>query len=211
MSLSALPSVLAGAARALAEAPVDADDGVLLAILGRAVVPALGDVVALYATDASGTYSLIGAAPDEAPPERRPGERSGELVAPLGGDAPGDGLLVVRSTDPERRYDDAHQSAVEVLAAIVTLRQVARRQAGQAAALRQQVESMVLASRELAHLLNNDLTLPVGVVELLMDRSASSPDLQEMLQAASHDLAALERHIRTFHDQLRERSRSMGV
>jgi hypothetical protein len=56
----------------------------------------------------------------------------------------------------------------------------------------------------LAHLLNNDLTMPVGVIELLLDRNDSTPDLREMLRAAAHDLGALEQHVRAFHELTRE-------
>lgn len=182
--VSAVPGILAVAARVLADAPADADDGALLAILARAVVPSLGDVVAT----------------------RRVGEPAGqqpELVAPLDGDAPNGDLLVIRSTDPDRRYDDADRSAAEVLAALVGVRRAARRQAEREATLRQQVETLAQAGRELAHALNNDLTMPVGVIELLTDRTTVSPDLQEMLQAAAKDLAALEQHVRDFHELMR--------
>jgi stage V sporulation protein SpoVS len=239
---SALAGVLAVAARALVEAPADSDDAALLAILGRALVPSLGDVVALYAADASGRFRLIGAAPDDAVPARRlleraeqhselvaeyaaiaagghstivqssgetEGEVVAEVVAPLGSAAPRNGLLVIGSTSSERRYDDADRSAVEVLAAIVSVRRAASRQAVREAALRQRIEAMALAGRELAHLLNNDLTMPVGVVELLLDRNTSTPDLQEMLEAAAKDLAALEQHVRAFHDLMREHSSSL--
>ena len=212
---AAVPGALAVAARALAAAAEDSDDAALLAILGQAVVPSLGDVVALYAADRSGGFRLIGSAPDDAPPvpgfRARAEQQAGlvaEIVAQIGSDAAPDGLLLIGSTDPGRQYDDVGRSAVVALAAIVTIRRAASRQAMRDAKLRQQVESMVLAGRELAHLLNNDLTMPVGVVELLLDRKSASPDLQEMLQAAAHDLAALERHIRAFHDQMREHTSS---
>jgi hypothetical protein len=189
--VSAVPGVLAAAARALAGAPEDADDAALLAILARAIVPALGDVVEV----------------------RRLGERAQagqqpELVAPLGGDASRGDLLVIRSTDPAREYGEAERSAAEVLAALVGARRAAGRQAAREAMLRQQVETLSLAGRELAHALNNDLTMPVGVIELLTDRTGFSPDLQEMLQAAAKDLAALEQHVRTFHDLMRAQTGS---
>ena len=258
---SVLLGVLAAAAQALAEAPADpeADDAALTAILGRTVVPVLGDVVALYVADAGGDVRLIGAAPADATPARRliehvaqhpevaaayaaaaeagrpsivgpaaePPPSAGqsattvalrqatglvtEIVAPLGADPRRDGLLVVSSTDPARRYDDADRSAAEVLAAIVGARRTATQQAVRAETLRQQVNALALAGRELAHLLNNDLTLPVGVVELLLDRSTFAPDLQEMLQASAKDLAALEQHVRAFHDLMREHSSSPGA
>jgi hypothetical protein len=242
---SPLPGVLAVVARALAGTALDADDVALLALLGRTVVPSLGDVVVMSTADRSGATRLVGAAPDGAEPAYRLAEHvqqhpevvadyaavvaSGhpralglddlsesvhavsqaaglvtQMVAPLAGDSTRTGLLVIGSTDPQRRYGDAELSAVEVLAALVGARRAVSQQVAQTAALRQRVEAVALAGRELAHLLNNDLTMPVGVVELLLDRSAATPDLQEMLQAASKDLAALEQHVRDFHDLMRE-------
>jgi hypothetical protein len=45
--------------------------------------------------------------------------------------------------------------------------------------------------------------MPVGVIELLMDRTSLDPDLRDMLRAAAHDLGALEQHIRAFHVTMR--------
>ena len=212
--VSTVPGHLAAAARALAGAPASADDAALLALLARAIVPALGDVVALYAADGSGRARLIGAAPGDAPSVRRSGTDAGqtpELVAPLDGDAPGGDLLVIRAADPARRYGDADRAAVEVLAALIGARRAASRQAVREAALRQQLETLSLAGRELSHALNNDLTMPVGVIELLTDRTTFSPDLQEMLQAAAKDLAALEQHVRAFHDLMRAQTGGAAV
>lgn len=183
---SAVPGILAAAARALAAAPDDADDAALLAILSQAIVPALGDGVDVRRRG-----------------DRERAGRQTELVAPLGGDATEGELLVIRSTDPERQYGEAERSAAEVLAALVGARRAAIRQARREATVRQRLETLSLAGRELAHALNNDLTMPVGVIELLTDRTSFSPDLQEMLQAAAKDLAALEQHVRTFHDLMR--------
>ena len=182
--ISGLAGVLAAAARALAGAPADADEAALLAIIAPAIVPALGDDVTV----------------------RRPGEPAGqqpELCVPLDGEGAAGELLVIRSADPDRRYDDAERSAAVVLAALVGARRAASRQSAREATLRQQIETLALAGRELAHALNNDLTMPVGVIELLLDRSSFAPDLQEMLQAASQDLASLEQHVRDFHQMMR--------
>ena len=241
-----MPGVLASVARALATAPDGADDATLLTLLGRMLVPALGDAVALYAAEESAGVRLIGAAPDDAPAarqlrahvEQQPGaladyaaiaapghpavilaERAAatgwalrgatglvaEIVAPLGSPADRDGLLTIVSS-VERQYDDDDRAAVEVVAALVTSRRAAIRQADREATLQQQIDALAQAGRELAHALNNDLTMPVGVIELLMDRTGFAPDLQEMLEAASKDLAALERHVREFHGLMRTRS-----
>lgn len=247
---AALPGVLADAARALAAAPADADDVVLLAIVGEAIVPVLGDVVTLYAADGPGNARLIGVAPVDAPAAlgiqvaagqfpaaifeyaaiagagrgsvmlpsggleagrslRQAAGLVAEIVAPLGDDVT-DGLLAIGSSDATRRYAEAERSAAEVIAALLGARRAARRQAAREATLHQQLEALALAGRELAHALNNDLTMPVGVVELLMDRSDFSPDLREMLQAASKDLAALEQHVREFHLLMRSQAGQPG-
>jgi hypothetical protein len=53
--------------------------------------------------------------------------------------------------------------------------------------------------------------MPVGVIELLLDRGTAGADLQEMLEAASHDLAAMEEHIREFHDMMRTMGGDAGT
>jgi signal transduction histidine kinase len=75
-----------------------------------------------------------------------------------------------------------------------------------AARAQERLEGAALAGRELAHALNNSLTMPVGVVELLLDRGVLSADLQEMIQAAASDLQALERQIRAFQELMRAQS-----
>jgi hypothetical protein len=239
----------------LTAADDDADDPTLLSLLGPVVVPALGDIAALYTVDPDGSVTLASAEPaqhalvqrlrghlqahpdaarityaglatltrpaivrpdgPDHPPGIRPYEAApnqvlglaAEIVAPLAGSgAEHDALLSIGSVDRGRRYDDADLATVEVLAALVAGRRTVRALVHQEAHLRQQIEDGVLAGRELAHRLNNDLTMPVGVLELLLDRGPPGSDLQEMLEAASKDLAALERHIRAFHEQMRGRS-----
>jgi hypothetical protein len=132
-----------------------------------------------------------------------------EIVAPLGSGAEPDALLVIGAAGAaNRRGQDtvADLATVEVLAALVAARRTVRELTRREARLHQQLEAGALAGRELAHRLNNDLTMPVGVVELLLDRSALGAELQEMVEAASKDLSALERHIQEFHAQMRNQS-----
>jgi len=112
-------------------------------------------------------------------------------------------VLLIGSAAPGRQYDAAELATVEVLVALVESRLTVRELARREAHLRRLLEAGTAAGRELAHRLNNDLTMPVGVVELLLDRGNAGSELQEMLEAASHDLAALEQHIRLFHDEMR--------
>jgi hypothetical protein len=128
-----------------------------------------------------------------------------EIVAPLGSGAEPDALLVIGTLD--RRLDDeADLATVEVVAALLEARRSVRELTRREADLHRQLEEGAAAGRELAHRLNNDLTMPVGVVELLLDRSALGAELQEMVEAASKDLAALERHIHAFHEVMRSQS-----
>jgi hypothetical protein len=248
---------LAAVARALAALPPDADDGALLAGLGRTGVLVAAEALIVFGGEEDGGMPrLIGVvAPDPglaariaAAVEREPacvigyGERTGERGAILPSDAatagPGAsagrvawcvvrrsagivaevaapvrhagrsaGLLVVCSTDRGRAYTDDDLERAVVLAALIGGWLAARAGARREAGLRRELEGAALAGRELAHLLNNDLTMPVGVVELLLDRSGLSADLYEMLQAASKDLGALEAHVRAFHDRMRASSR----
>lgn len=250
--------LLAQASRLLSGVADDADDAALLRLLGPLVVPAFGDIAALYTVDSTGVVTLICAEPSqnglvqrlrghlqehpdaarrayaglvaltrpvtihpdrsdvadlptgvrpyyEESPNRVLG-LAAEVVAPLGGGAEDGALLAIGSLDRTRRYDDADLATVEVLAALVAGRRAVRALLRREARLQQQLQHSVLAGRELAHQLNNDLTMPVGVVELLLDRGPSDPDLQEMIAAASKDLAALEQHVRVFHEQMRGQS-----
>lgn len=132
---------------------------------------------------------------------------SWELVVPLHAGGMTDALLVIDRTNGQRGSDrSAALQLADVLAALVSGWRSARQQRRSVETLRTQLDEAAFAGRELAHTLNNSLTMPVGVVELLLDRSALSADLQEMVQAASADLAALERHIREFQEQMRGHS-----
>jgi signal transduction histidine kinase len=230
---AAIPALLAAVSRALAQGHDDDEDTDLLARLARVVVPVLGDLVVLYAQDDPNAVRLAGAAPADATVTQRLRHRAELSVPPLSATAirafhrtvgiaseivaasthgvqPG-WLLAIGSADPTRRYGEAERAAIEVVGALVAARRVRRGQAAREAALRQQIETVALAGRELAHALNNDLTMPVGVVELLLDRSGVTPELREMLQAAARDLTALEQHVRDFHDVMRASSTGATV
>jgi hypothetical protein len=56
----------------------------------------------------------------------------------------------------------------------------------------------VLATRRLAHHLNNDLALPVGVLELLAEHTDLPPNLRALVQDARRGVAAAARHVAEF-------------
>ena len=58
-----------------------------------------------------------------------------------------------------------------------------------------QLESLGRAGRELAHLLNNELALPTGVLNLLEEHPDAPADLRPLIEKAAADLAAAGRHV----------------
>jgi hypothetical protein len=57
------------------------------------------------------------------------------------------------------------------------------------------LEGVRLAAREMAHLLNNDLAVAVGCVELLQAQSDLPPQLLDLLRGAASSLDAAARHV----------------
>jgi len=57
------------------------------------------------------------------------------------------------------------------------------------------LEGARLAAREIAHLLNNDLALAVGCVELLQSQTDLPPQVLDLLRGASRSLDAAAHHV----------------
>jgi hypothetical protein len=57
------------------------------------------------------------------------------------------------------------------------------------------LEGVRLAAREMAHLLNNDLALAVGCMELLQSQVDLPPQVLDLLRGASRSLDAAARHV----------------
>jgi signal transduction histidine kinase len=57
------------------------------------------------------------------------------------------------------------------------------------------LEGVKLAAREMAHLLNNDLAVALGLVDLLRERLELPPHLSELLNGAALSLDAAARHV----------------
>jgi signal transduction histidine kinase len=57
------------------------------------------------------------------------------------------------------------------------------------------LEGVRLAAREMAHLLNNDLAVAVGFVDLLQEQIDVPPHLAELLEGAASSLYAAARHV----------------
>jgi GAF domain-containing protein len=121
------------------------------------------------------------------------------VFAPLATRGRAIGLLLIGSTGRARPYADGALTLIQMLAARVASTLAVRELERREAALQGRLDELIRAARELAHLVNNDLTLPVGTLEILLDRPDHPAELREMLAAAASDLSAAEHHIRGFH------------
>ncbi|MCC6175344.1 MAG: hypothetical protein IT305_08600 [Chloroflexi bacterium] len=63
---------------------------------------------------------------------------------------------------------------------------------------RARLEGVRLAAREMAHLLNNDLAVAVGLVDLLHEQPDLPPHLRDFVAGAASSLDAAARHIEAF-------------
>jgi GAF domain-containing protein len=125
------------------------------------------------------------------------------VLAPLATRGKPTGLLLVGTTGHARPYTSSEVALIQLLATLAASTLAGHTIEQREVALQRRLDALNRAARELAHLVNNDLTLPVGTLELLLDRPEYSAELREMLAAAASDLAAAERHIRGFHELAR--------
>ena len=105
------------------------------------------------------------------------------LLVPLGPVGRRDGLLLIGTTDPRRRYEDVDLHVIEVFAALVDARRAVREVTRREQELYRRIEAAVLARPRARAPSQQRPDEPVGVVELLMDRNTLAPELQEMLEA----------------------------
>jgi GAF domain-containing protein len=125
------------------------------------------------------------------------------VLAPLVARGTALGLLLLASTGDTREYSGADISLIGLLGGALASTLAVWASERREAALNGRLDDLILAARELAHLVNNDLTLPVGALEILLDRPEHPPEIREMLTAAASDLTAAEQHIRGFHQLAR--------
>jgi len=112
-------------------------------------------------------------------PAGRYGARVG-IAAPLLHEGRLIGVLSVGSRSADVRFGADEVEAVELLAGIA---------ASMLGTLeRSQLQAVTLAARELAHRLNNDLALAVGVFDLLRDEPSLSADMRAMVLEAADGL-----------------------
>jgi CheY-like chemotaxis protein len=76
---------------------------------------------------------------------------------------------------------------------------------------RAQLVAVTLAARELAHVLNNDLALPVGAMELLREDPDLVPHLRQIVEEASAGLASAASHVRRLQQVVRIQTKETPV
>ena len=121
-----------------------------------------------------------------------------------------DGVLVAASRLPQR-YVELHERLTATLNEIATLHRESTRQrhdlahahaalerASQSLGERARLEGVLLSARELAHLLNNDLTLPVGLLDLLRAEHDIPATAVPTLDAIADGLDVAVRHVAQF-------------
>jgi hypothetical protein len=83
--------------------------------------------------------------------------------------------------------------------------------ARQAARVEARLEGITLAAREMGHLLNNALVVPVGLVELLQGYPGLPQDVRELVDLAAADLAMAEQYIEQFQQVVRVETKQTPV
>ncbi len=93
------------------------------------------------------------------------------------------------------------REGAEILGAVITFKDVSERKRVEAAQREAQqmegrLEGVTLAAREVAHLVNNALTMPIAVIDLLSTRGDLTPLMQDMVQKAADGLTEAETYVK---------------
>ena len=123
------------------------------------------------------------------------GVPSGEIAVPLLHEGRLFGSLMVTRTATGARLSDEDLESLELLAGIAVAALVGLERA--------QLEAITLAARELAHVLNNDLALPVGAFEMLRDDPDLPDHLRDLVDGSAEGLNAAVEHVRRLQQVIR--------
>jgi CheY-like chemotaxis protein len=113
------------------------------------------------------------------------------------------GGLVVRTGRDRLTSSNENVESLEMLAGVAAAALVGLERA--------QLVAVTLAARELAHVLNNDLALPVGALELLKEDPALLPHLRQIVEEAGAGLAAAAGHVRRLQQVVRIQTKETPV
>jgi CheY-like chemotaxis protein len=126
-----------------------------------------------------------------------------EVVAPLLHEGRLLGTLAIRTGRTGLTFSDENVESLEMLAGVAASALVGLERA--------QLVAVALAARELAHVLNNDLALPVGAMELLREDPALLPHLRQIVEEASAGLASAAGHVRRLQQVVRIQTKETPV
>jgi GAF domain-containing protein len=126
-----------------------------------------------------------------------------ELAVPLLHEGRLVGSLVVRTVRKGLTFSNENVESLEMLAGVAAAALVGLERA--------QLVAVTLAARELAHVLNNDLALPVGALELLKEDPALLPHLRQIVEEAGAGLASAAGHVRRLQQVIRIQTKNTPV
>ena len=113
------------------------------------------------------------------------------------------GGLVVRTGQRGLISSDENVESLEMLAGVAAAALVGLERA--------QLVAVALAARELAHVLNNDLALPVGALELLKEDPTLPLHLSQLVEEAGAGLASAAGHVRRLQQVVRIQTKETPV
>jgi len=115
------------------------------------------------------------------------GPTQSEVAIPLLHEGRLVGSLSVRTSRTDPSFSDEDVESLELLACIATAAGVGLKRA--------QLLAVTLAARELAHLLNNDLAVPVGALDLLCEDASLPPRLRDIVEQGRIGLNDAAEHV----------------
>jgi CheY-like chemotaxis protein len=143
------------------------------------------------------------AAHHRAPMVTNHGSPVAEVAVPLLHEGRLVGGLAIRSSRAGLTFSNEDVESLEMLAGVAAAAMVGLERA--------QLVAVTLAARELAHVLNNDLALPVGALELLREDPALLPHLRQIVDEAGTGLAAAAEHVRRLQQVVRIQTKETPV
>jgi CheY-like chemotaxis protein len=143
------------------------------------------------------------AAHHRAPIVTNHGSPVAEVAVPLLHEGRLVGGLAIQSGRAGLTFSNEDVESLEMLAGVAAAALVGLERA--------QLVAVTLAARELAHVLNNDLALPVGALELLREDPALLPHLRQIVDEAGAGLASAAEHVRRLQQVVRIQTKETPV
>jgi CheY-like chemotaxis protein len=144
-----------------------------------------------------------GAARQRAPVVSNHDSPVAEVAVPLLHEGRLVGGIAIQSGRSGLMFSNENVESLEMLAGVAAAALVGLERA--------QLVAVTLAARELAHVLNNDLALPVGALELLREDPDLVPHLRQIVEEAGAGLASAASHVRRLQQVVRIQTKETPV